>query len=383
MKAQEQIRSANILLITMRALGNEISKNLVLAGIGSLTILDDGVITEPDLGAQFFVQQEHVGMNRALAASIDLQKLNPRVKIVVDADGVKSKGQSYFSLFDIVIATDLDPGSLNLINTATRLHRKKFYAAGSHGLYGFFFSDLIEHEYVIKRDIGNISTQIRMESRTRSVIDVQTRKESGKTIELVTKRDLYSTWLLANAATLPEEYTRNRRRLRGVHPGLSCFRALWEFISLNNRAPDLTSRPDLALFTTLATAKHAALDLPAETLKSEFLRDFLQNVGSEFAPATAILGGQLAQDVIYVLGQNQQPIQNMVIFDGNMMEANVYPLHPEGPLGANLLQLANTDVLVSNGAAEFVAVNPAAAMVTNGAAVVALPDLPQEAPIIL
>ena len=39
-KAQERLRSAKILLIGMKALANEIAKNLVLAGVGSLTILD-------------------------------------------------------------------------------------------------------------------------------------------------------------------------------------------------------------------------------------------------------------------------------------------------------------------------------------------------------
>ena len=53
----------------------------------------------------------------------------------------------------------------------------------------------------------------------------------------------------------------------------------------------------------------------------------------------AILGGQLAQDVINVLGHKQQPIQNMVIFDGNSMESLTFPLHPEGQLGASLLSL--------------------------------------------
>ena len=58
-----RIRNANILLINMRALGNEVAKNLVLAGIGSLTVLDAGVVAEDDLGAQFFVSDQHVGLN--------------------------------------------------------------------------------------------------------------------------------------------------------------------------------------------------------------------------------------------------------------------------------------------------------------------------------
>ena len=55
------LRTANILLIGIRALGNEIAKNLVLAGIGSLTIIDDDIVTEDDLGAQFALSQESIG----------------------------------------------------------------------------------------------------------------------------------------------------------------------------------------------------------------------------------------------------------------------------------------------------------------------------------
>ena len=60
-QAQERIRSADILLISLRALGTEIAKNLTLAGISSLTIIDDELVTEEDLGAQYFLREEDVG----------------------------------------------------------------------------------------------------------------------------------------------------------------------------------------------------------------------------------------------------------------------------------------------------------------------------------
>ena len=59
----DRLRSANILLVTMKSLANEVAKNLVLAGIGSLTVLDHESVTEEDLGAQFFVYEEHIGQN--------------------------------------------------------------------------------------------------------------------------------------------------------------------------------------------------------------------------------------------------------------------------------------------------------------------------------
>lgn len=64
-----RLRTANILLITLKALANEVAKNLVLAGIGSLTISDDQLVTEDDLCSQFFVSEEHVGMNVRIMAS--------------------------------------------------------------------------------------------------------------------------------------------------------------------------------------------------------------------------------------------------------------------------------------------------------------------------
>ncbi|ORY70079.1 uncharacterized protein BCR38DRAFT_361630 [Pseudomassariella vexata] len=339
MKAQKRIQSANVLLITMKALANEIAKNLVLAGIGSLTVVDDQIVTEGDLGAQFFLSQEHIGQNRAQAASVNIRKLNPRVQVFADPGSIMAKGASYFNAFDIIIATDLNPTTLAFINTATRLHGKQFYAAASHGFYGYIFCDLIEHDYVLQRTKGNVATKIGQETRTRSVIDVKTKKEGDKTIEMVTKRELYSTWDLASdTSLLPAEYQNAKRRLKAVTPALSCLRALWGFQTLQNRNPG-HNRQDLEFFTKSATHCHQVLGLPTETLRSEFLRSFLQNIGSEIAPVTAILGGQLAQDVINVLGQNQQPIQNMVVFDGNTMQAEMYPLHPQVNLGRAQLDM--------------------------------------------
>ncbi|ODA81210.1 hypothetical protein RJ55_04174 [Drechmeria coniospora] len=351
--AQAKIQDASILLINMRALANEVAKNLVLAGVGSITLLDGALVAETDLAAQFLLSEPDnpVGQKRAEIAGDALRKLNPRVRVHVDAEAVTAKGPSYFAAFDVVIATDLDPDTFNIINTATRINGKSFYAAGTHGLYGFIFSDLIEHEYVIERDLGNVATELKQETPTRSVIRVQTRKDGARTIESVTKRELYSTWFLASdLAALPDEYTKSKRRLRGVTPALPCLRALWVF--MQRKAGALPSnRDDLKLFTQIATQKHKALGLPSESLRPEFLRSFLQNLGGEFAPVAAILGGQLAQDVINVLGQTQQPIQNMVVFNGDTMEAPMYALHPDGVLGASQLSLGGGGTgLVPNGA---------------------------------
>ena len=62
-EAQNRMRKAHILLINVKALGNEVAKNLVLAGIGALTIVDSGTVTEEDVASQFFVTEEDIGKN--------------------------------------------------------------------------------------------------------------------------------------------------------------------------------------------------------------------------------------------------------------------------------------------------------------------------------
>ena len=58
-----RLRTASILIVTMKALANEVAKNLVLAGVGSLTINDDQMVTDDDLGSQFFISETHIGKN--------------------------------------------------------------------------------------------------------------------------------------------------------------------------------------------------------------------------------------------------------------------------------------------------------------------------------
>lgn len=323
------IRKANILLIRVKALANEVAKNLVLAGIGKLTIIDHELVTEDDLAAQFFIQEADVGKNRAEAAAPEMRKLNPRVEITVDTSDVRNKPDlaGFFSSFDVVIATDLDFPTTSTLNAASRMKEKAFYAGGAHGMYGYIFADLISHTFQIERKKSNVPTRIGPECTTRTILSATTKRENGELKEVVVKKELYTPLLLANSSPLPSEILNRNRLLKQVTPLLPCLRALWDFEKELGRVPT-HSHTDLQAFTTTATEKHKELQLPIETLRSEFLRSFLQNIGSEMSPVTAFLGGQLAQDVINVLGAREQPIQNFVMFDGEEFQAPVYSLHP-------------------------------------------------------
>lgn len=327
-QAQEKIRTANILLVSIKALANEIAKNLVLAGIGSITLADHEVVTKEDLGAQFLVSDADVGVNRAQAAAPQVQKLNPRVKVnVITRDLRDELDASFCAAYDVVIATDLDFLSFSTLNAGARVANKPFYAGASHGMYGYIFADLGQHSFVVERMQSNRATKMGPENTTRSVTAISTKRENGKVIETVTKQEIYSPLMLVKDSPLPPDIATNRRRLNKVHPLLTGFRALWEY-QRNGHGVYPQTQEDLGLFTTIANLKHKELLLPPETLTADFFRSFVPNLGSELAPVTAFLGGQLAQDVINVLGQREQPLQNLMLFDGEESAGPVYSLHP-------------------------------------------------------
>ena len=229
--------------------------------------------------------------------------------------------------------------TLSMINTAARFASRPFYAAGIHGFYGYIFADLFGHEFVVEREKSNRATAIGPETITRSILSVTTKKESKdgggeKTVEIVKKQEIYCPLILANSSPLPMDVVSSRRKLKAVPALLPCLRALFDFQRSYGQLPVMSNRQHLTDFTALATNKSRELQLPPETLRAEFLRSFIQNIGAEIVPTAAFVGGRLSEDVINVLGKREQPIQNFALFDGDNLEGRIYSLYSPPPEAA-------------------------------------------------
>ncbi|KAF2682075.1 hypothetical protein K458DRAFT_391112 [Lentithecium fluviatile CBS 122367] len=79
---QIALENSHILLINSGpgVVGLETLKNLVLPGIGNFTIQDSAVVSEDDLGVNFFLEEEHLGGFRAEHTCNLLKELNPDVQ---------------------------------------------------------------------------------------------------------------------------------------------------------------------------------------------------------------------------------------------------------------------------------------------------------------
>ncbi|KAK9467429.1 hypothetical protein V1512DRAFT_261174 [Lipomyces arxii] len=324
MAAQTRMRSANVLLVNIGALANEIAKNIVLAGIGSLTVLDCSTVTALHLGGEFFIEGSDVGLKRAEAAVPRIQKLNPRVSIIADTSDFRELPSEYYSKFNIIVATELQLHDLIKMNEFARQSSIPFYAGGSIGLYGYVFVDLLKHKFTIEREKSNFPAKIGPESNTRSVTDVMVKKDGPKLKEVISKVESYKS-LAESLKSDSLTKLRPRTQLK-VSPVLPAVKAMWEYYKTSGGDAKPRSPEALARFHNLVLEACRSLGLPAGIASPEFTASFARNIGTELSPVAAILGGVLAQDILNCLGQREQPIQNWVVLDGNTSSCPIYTL---------------------------------------------------------
>eukprot|EP01063_Lacrimia_lanifica_P040509 TRINITY_DN9197_c0_g1_i3.p2 TRINITY_DN9197_c0_g1~~TRINITY_DN9197_c0_g1_i3.p2 ORF type:complete len:560 (+),score=210.53 TRINITY_DN9197_c0_g1_i3:47-1681(+) len=82
---QTALEEAHVCLLGATAAGCEALKNLVLPGVGRVTVVDGGVVAAEDLGRNFFVEEEDIGKPLAEVTAALLQEMNTQN---VKAEGV-------------------------------------------------------------------------------------------------------------------------------------------------------------------------------------------------------------------------------------------------------------------------------------------------------
>jgi len=62
------MRSSTVLVLSLRSISHELIKNIVLAGIGRLIVMDDAVVTEEDLGGGFLFREEEGAVGQEVSS---------------------------------------------------------------------------------------------------------------------------------------------------------------------------------------------------------------------------------------------------------------------------------------------------------------------------
>lgn len=150
--AQRRLSKANVLVCGMTGTVAEFCKNIVLAGVGSVTLVDDGVVTEAALSANFLIPpDESVSKGRTLAELCcdSLLEFNSMVRVSVEKGDISSFGEDFFSKFDVVVISSCSLATKKLINEKCRrlLRRVAFYTVDCRDSCGEIFVDLQNYKY--------------------------------------------------------------------------------------------------------------------------------------------------------------------------------------------------------------------------------------------
>ena len=138
-----------VAILGVRGLGAEIAKNLVLLGPAAIGLFDSSLVEVKDLGSNCFLRPSDVGrLTRAEATIRMVRKLNPTVSLQL----LPSSDPSHLSDFQVIILTDSDEATIELIDDYCRSSHKGFISVASSGPAGCLFIDFGPEFQILNRN---------------------------------------------------------------------------------------------------------------------------------------------------------------------------------------------------------------------------------------
>lgn len=150
-QGQTALEKASVCLLNCGPTGSETLKNLVLGGVGSITVIDGSKVELGDLGNNFLVDESSVGQSKAKCVCQFLQELNDAVKakfIEEHPEALIQTNPSFFSQFTLVVATQLVEDSMVKLDKICRDANVLLIFARSYGLTGLVRISLKEHTVI-------------------------------------------------------------------------------------------------------------------------------------------------------------------------------------------------------------------------------------------
>ncbi|OVA09576.1 UBA/THIF-type NAD/FAD binding fold [Macleaya cordata] len=278
--AQRRLSKSHILVSGITGTIVEFCKNIVLAGVGSVTLMDDRMVTEEAIWANFLIPpDENMPSGRSLAeVCFDaLREFNPMVHVSVEKgifDG------DFYDKFSAVVVGRCSLATKKRINDICRKRPKRiaFYAVDCRDSCGEIFVDLQNYTYAQKKLEETVECQLQ-----------------------------YSSF--EEAVALPW-----RALPRKMSKLYFAMRVIEKFEQDEGRNPGETSIADLPSVLKLRKQLCEGQSMNESNIPEGLLERLL--VGTkEHPPVCAIIGGILGQEVIKMISGKGDPVKNFFFFD--------------------------------------------------------------------
>uniref|UniRef100_A0A8C6UTR0 E1 ubiquitin-activating enzyme n=1 Tax=Neogobius melanostomus TaxID=47308 RepID=A0A8C6UTR0_9GOBI len=347
-EAMHRMGTANVLIAGIRGLGVEIAKNVILSGVKSVTVQDEGVTLWTDLSSQFFLNESSIGQNRAQASLRHLSALNPHVQL---SSHTGPLDQDLLMQFQVVVLTDSSLDDQKRFGDFCHSKGIKFIVADTKGLCGQLFCDFGEAFEVLDQDgeapesaliqkisQGNPGVVVCSDDQRHgfqdgsrvifSEVQGMTELNSLGPVE-IKERGSYS-FSIGDTSTF-SKYERGGIVTEVKQPCTIHFKALSETLTLD---PELLITNDFGKIDRHKTL-HLAFQALHEFVKNQqrlprphsqvsscishafiaAVKQFSFTAQGELAPVNAFIGGLAAQEVIKACSRKFTPLKQWFYFD--------------------------------------------------------------------
>lgn len=386
--AQRKIRQSKILMLGFDGLASEVAKIVVLAGIDTLTIVDDRPLQPEDISSNLFCRPSSDDENKEFRTHSVIPKLkilNPSVKVNLDNSSISSKSVEDFKNYDLVtLHSFMDMKDICDINDKCRSVNAKFYVALNFGFFGLIFSDLGSdfhysyEEYVPLKEKAVDNEVIPLDSNNHRIEDNDNEDEDdddsdGEYVNPKKKRRLRSPQREDVKEQTNQDvndkqtkfgqlsfsnfrdfiYSKDLIFNKSTSPVLILSLALIKFYSIYKHLPrdedNQIKQDDLKKLKQILETIKNSCKVPENVMK-KLDQEWAESIYGSISPVCAILGGVAGQDMIRALSNKDIPIFNTFSFDGLTMNGVVEKVglnadinNSRKPVVRDVLQIDDSD----------------------------------------
>tara|TARA_R110002126_G_scaffold281712_1_gene429729 strand:- start:95968 stop:96735 length:768 start_codon:yes stop_codon:yes gene_type:complete len=101
---QQKLKRARVLVIGAGGLGSPVLQYLAAAGVGTLGVVDDDIVSLSNLHRQLIHDTQSVGVPKTDSASVSLARINPHVNVVTHHDRLEAdNAEALVAQYDMVV----------------------------------------------------------------------------------------------------------------------------------------------------------------------------------------------------------------------------------------------------------------------------------------
>uniref|UniRef100_A0A673VDB6 Ubiquitin like modifier activating enzyme 7 n=1 Tax=Suricata suricatta TaxID=37032 RepID=A0A673VDB6_SURSU len=360
--AMQKIQGAKVLLSGLQGLGAEVAKNLVLMGVGSLTLHDPHPTCWSDLAAQFFLSEQDLERSRAEASQELVAKLNRAVQVCIHTGDITKE---LLLDFQVVVLTTSKLEEQLKVGTLCHKLGVCFLVADTRGLVGQLFCDFGE-DFTVQdpTEAEPLTAAIQHISQgSPGILTLKTEAQNFCDVDLVTFSGIegmvelngcdprpihvredgtleigdtanFSCYLSGGIVTevkRPKTVSHKPLDVALLQPHVvageayharclhQAFRALHQFQHLHGRLPQPWDPVDAAMVVGLARSLEPLKGTGGEPLEEPLDEALVQTVAlssaGSLSPMAAIMGAVAAQEVLKAISGKFMPLDQWLYFD--------------------------------------------------------------------